>query len=418
MLNRRKSLSDEGRPTRSVLSDIHEMRQSDVRFESGRSFGLSYRISPDTDTLAQEIAKSCAFDNSLSLSAMPSLTVMQRDILEVLSGLFHIGEGMGGCLTSGGTESIFLAVKSAVASAEKRGFSSSSIVGPSTAHPAFRKACEVMKVRWIPVPSDAGELVSADDFSEALRSDTIMAVGSAPCYPWGLIDDIEKLASIASARQIPFHVDACIGGMLLPFFEQLGLLSSPWDFRVPGVTSISVDLHKYGYAMRGVSAILYRSRDQYYEQCFAFSDWPGGDYRTPAFLGSKPAAPIVSAWANLECLGRSGFLDATRQAHQGANRIREFVESCRHLYIVGEPVLPILAIGAHERDIFAIGDELRGRGWYTQQQSKPASIHLMVSAGNSACVGEFLEDLELICDLDLPVSAGAPQFYGQSWDGK
>lgn len=401
-------------PENEVLARLDQLRAHDIKFKEGRSFGLTYKASDSVDSLLTKVASAFVVENAFCPSAMPSVTELQQDLVEMTTNLLHGPPSVSGSVTSGGTESIFLAVRVACQVAfEERGLKTGSVVGPETAHPAFRKACELFSLKWISVPVGDDFQVSPLAFESALRNDTILAVGSAPSYPWGMIDDIPAMAHSASKLGIYFHVDACIGGFMLPFLEQLGQKFLKWDFRTLGVSSISVDLHKFGYGTRGASVILYRSEQAMRYQSFTFSDWPGGHFISQTLLGSKPVAPIATAWAVVNLLGQSGYRELMKKASAATERLKAGICSLPGVYVIGLPDCCVLAIGSDEHDIWAVGAYLRERGWYLGQQDRPPALHLMVTAGNLAVVDDFLSDLHMALRVEVPRSSG-PTTYGDT----
>lgn len=232
----------------------------------------------------------------------------------------------------------------------------------------------------------------------AITDRTVLVVGSAPQYPQGVIDPIEELAALAAAVDANMHVDACMGGFILPFMERLGEEIPLWDFRVPGVTTISLDVHKLGYAPKGASIILHRSKNLRRYQTYTFDDWLGGFYASPSMQGSRSGQPMASAWAVMQRLGLDGYERLTRTTIDTARKIREGVHAIDGLTIVGKPVAQLMAItiadGWHERlDIFAVGDALAERGWYLDRQHRPDSLHATISNGNVPVADQFLADL-------------------------
>lgn len=409
------ALSPRGWPTTTVIEELDRLARHDVDFHAGRSFGLTYKGSDALDDLLREVAAKFALENGFGLSAMPSLVAMENDIIAIATGLFHAPAGARGTVTSGGTESIFLAVQAAARRAGIRDASSrGSIVGPRTAHPAFRKACDLMGITWISVEPGPDFHVDPAAFVAALRDDTMLAVGSAPSYPWGMVDDIAVLSRAAGARGIPFHVDAAIGGFLLPFLDQLGADVPAWDMRLPDVTSISADLHKYGLSARGASLIIQRDPATHAHQSYSEPDWPGGAYMTRTMLGSRSAAPIATAWAALHHLGREGYMAMTRAALAAKADLIAAIEDIDGFHIVGTPIATILAIGSDKHDIIAIGHELTARGWYVGQQQHPRSLHFIITAGNLPVMEEFTRDLAVAAASTAPAALVAINGYGHS----
>jgi glutamate/tyrosine decarboxylase-like PLP-dependent enzyme len=333
-------------------------------------------------------------ENALSPAAFPSLREMQRDVIAISTDLLHGAEDVGGTMTSGGTESIVMAVKAARDKMRaERGIERGRIVVPRTAHPAFAKAAHYLDLEFAQMPLGEDLRTHASDLDAMLTGNTVLAAGSAPAYPFGMIDPIPELAAIAAERGIPFHVDACLGGFLLPFLERLGQTVAPWDFRVPGVTSISADLHKYGYAIKGASVVLHRPKTNLRYQVFQFSDWPGGTYGTQAFQGTKPAPPIAASWAVLHYLGEEGYLRLARQTMAATQRLLAGIEALDGVLVWGEPEMSVFALGSREHDIFAVGDILDERGWHCDRQEGPPALHLMVSPRHELVIDEFLADL-------------------------
>jgi glutamate/tyrosine decarboxylase-like PLP-dependent enzyme len=226
-----------------------------------------------------------------------------------------------------------------------------------------------------------------------VTSNTVLIVGSAPNYPHGMVDPIPELAALAGERGISFHTDACVGGFLLPFMERLGHEVPPFDFRVPGVTTISADVHKYGYATKGVSVIAHRGQASLRHQMFLYEDWPGGLYGSPAMAGARPAAPIAAAWAVMQYLGEEGYLRLTGIVMDAAQRLREGIASTPRLQIWGDPLASVLAFGSSEIDVMAVGDAMDDKGWHLDRQRNPDALHLMVTPNHAHIVDAFLADL-------------------------
>jgi glutamate/tyrosine decarboxylase-like PLP-dependent enzyme len=255
------------------------------------------------------------------------------------------------------------------------------------------KAAHYLDLEWTQLPLGDDLRTRADALAGAISDDTVLAVGSAPAFPYGMIDPIPEMAAIAQQAGVPFHVDACLGGLLLPFLEKLGYELPSWDFRVPGVTSISADLHKYGYAIKGASVVLHRPKSNLRYQVFQFADWPGGIYGTQAFLGTKPAAPIAAAWAVLHYLGEEGYLRLARETMDATARLIAGISALDGVHVWGQPDMSVVAIGSQTHDIFAVGDALNARGWHFDRQEGPPALHLMASPRHALVVDEFLSDL-------------------------
>jgi glutamate/tyrosine decarboxylase-like PLP-dependent enzyme len=267
------------------------------------------------------------------------------------------------------------------------------IVLPSTAHPAFLKACHYLNVlpRIVPVREDK----RADPVKtmDAINEQTVMLVVSAPCFPFGVIDPVEEFSRIARQRNILLHVDACMGGFMLPFMNEAGYPVPPFDFSLPGVTSISLDPHKYGYSMKGVSVILYRHPEMRKKQFFVCTDWPGGIFASTALLGTRSGGPLASAWAMIKLMGKEGYIQMVRDVMEAVNTLKPAVQALPGLRIISNPDMSILAITSDEFDILYIADLLEEKGWHLDRQQLPDSLHFTVSAGNIRVIDDFIVDL-------------------------
>jgi glutamate/tyrosine decarboxylase-like PLP-dependent enzyme len=352
--------------------------------------------------LLQDALALYSAENGLNVLAFPSIGTMQHDIVRNTATLLGADEAASGgdvegYLTSGGTESLLQAVKTARDVARQdRGIPHPQVVVGESAHAAFTKAADYFDVELIRVPVGADYRVDVNALADACSDATIMVVGSAPTYPHGVVDPIADIAALALERGILCHVDACMGGFLLPFLSQLGRFSEPFDFRLPGVTSMSADVHKYGYASKGVSVILYRTRELARHQIFATKDWLGGFYASTAMAGTRPAGPIAAAWAVLMHIGVNGYLELTRTAHDAAVELRAGIESINGLAVRGDPPATVMAFGAADPaslDIFAVGERLAADGWYLDRQNRPDSLHATVHAGSAAAVPYLVRDL-------------------------
>jgi len=397
------TIPDEGWSKDDVLARMAEMRTRDVDYHNARAFGLIYPTTPDVDELLLEVGNLTLLENALNPYAFPSLKDMQRDVVKIAGDLLSGGNGheVGGAMTSGGTESIFLAVKTARQEArEEKGLpmGRGRVVVPRTAHPAFRKACLYLDLEWVQLPMTDDLRTDPDAMLDAITDDTILCVGAAPAYPFGMIDDIPAMAAISAEHGIPFHVDACIGGYVLPWLERLGFPIPPWDFRVPGVTSISADLHKFGYVFKGASTVLHRPKERIRHQVFTFDDWPGGMYGTMGFQGTKGAAPIAAAWAMLHYLGVDGYCRLAGMAMEASQKLQAGVTAMDGVHVWGEPDAVVMAIGSESHDIQAVGDALNAKGWVMDRQLGPSALHLMVSPRHLEVYEEFLADLETSLD--------------------
>jgi sphinganine-1-phosphate aldolase len=417
-------MPQKGLPRGEVMQQLMHMKEGDQDWRGGRVFSLVYSAGDDVHELLQDALSLYSAENGLNVLAFPSIGTMQHDIVSITATLLGAddpasGGGVEGYLTSGGTESLLQAVKTARDVARHdRGIRFPRVVAAESAHAAFTKAADYFDVELIRVPVGPDFRVDIDAMDDACTDTTIMVVGSAPTYPQGVVDPITDMAALASERGILCHVDACMGGFLLPFLTQLGRFTEPFDFRVPGVTSISADVHKYGYASKGVSVILYRTHDLARHQVFATADWLGGFYASTAMAGTRPAGPIAAAWAALMYIGIDGYLELTRTAHDAALALRAGIESIGGLGVRGDPTATVIAFGAQDPaslDIFAVGERLHGEGWYLDRQHRPDSLHATVHAGSAATVPFLIDDLRrAVKAVGMTRTADRSTTYGQS----
>jgi glutamate/tyrosine decarboxylase-like PLP-dependent enzyme len=389
-----RQLPEHGSSLDDVMERLRALQVNDADYHNARTWALIYNAGPEVDAVLQAAGSHTLLENALNPFVFPSLREMQRDVVAMVNDLLHGDGDTGGSMTSGGTESIFMGVKTARDRMRaERGIQKGRVIVPRTAHPAFGKAAHLLDLEFVQQPLGDDLRTHAETLPPLITDDTVLIVGSAPAYPFGMIDPIPEMARIAMERGIPFHVDACLGGLLLPFLERLGQEFTPWDFRVPGVTSISADVHKYGYGIKGASVILHRPKSNLRYQVFQYDAWPGGTYGTQAFLGTKPAAPIAAAWAVMQFLGEEGYLRLARQTVDAAERLRAGIEAIDGVRIFGEPDIGVYAIGSDTHDIFAIADVLNQRGWHFDRQEGPNAIHLMCSPRHAVVMDEFLADL-------------------------
>ncbi len=412
-----------GLPRGDVMQRLITMKQGDQDWRGGRVFSLVYSAGDDVHDLLSDALALYSAENGLNVLAFPSIGVMQHDIVCNTASLLGAddpasGGAVEGYLTSGGTESLLQAVKTARDVARDRGIVRPSVVAGESAHAAFTKAADYFDVDLVRVPVGRDYRVAAGALADACTDETIMVVGSAPTYPHGVIDPIPDIAALALERGILCHVDACMGGFLLPFLAQLGRVDVPFDFRLPGVTSMSADVHKYGYASKGVSVILYRTHELARKQLFVTTDWLGGFYASTAMAGTRPAGPVAAAWAALMHIGYQGYLELTRIADDAARLLRAGIEALAALEVRGDPPATVMAFGARDPgalDIFAVGEQLAADGWYLDRQNRPDSLHATVHAGSAATVPALVEDLDrAVRSVGSARAASRDTTYGQS----
>jgi sphinganine-1-phosphate aldolase len=390
------ALPPTGRPSEQVLRDLELFGADDPDYRHGRLWSLVYWLDEAHDEFLARAGRMYASANGLNPGAFKSLKRMESEIVASVATLLHGDDAVCGVLTSGGTESCLLAAKTYrdLARAE-RGVRRARMILPVTAHVAWFKAAEYFDLEPVLLPLDDRLRTDISQLERLIDRDTVMILGSAPEYPHGTIDPIEAMGEIALRKGVPLHVDACVGGMILPFMALNGVALPPWDYRVPGVTSISADLHKYGYAAKGASTITYRSLDLFAHQAFVKEDWPGGVFASPALLGTRAGGAYAAAWATLQHLGVDGYRDLARYTHEAFTRLRDGVAKIPGLVVLGEPSGPLLAYGSCDPAvaIYAVGDRMDARGWSVNRVQRPEGLHAMVTAQHLDVVARYLADL-------------------------
>jgi glutamate/tyrosine decarboxylase-like PLP-dependent enzyme len=392
-------LPERGLTKDEILAALEAKRGRDVRWQEGRTFGMVFDGGHELHEVAEAVAVRFLHENALNTQAFPSLAEIQSEVVAGTAALLHAPTDAAGFMTSGGTESILSAVKAAREQGRiERGIAAPEMVLPDTAHAAFHKAAHYFGIAARKVATGPDFRADVDAMAAAVNANTVLVVGSAPQYPHGVIDPIPELAALASEAGANFHTDACMGGFVLPFMEMLGYDVAPWDFRVDGVTSISADVHKLGYAPKGASVVVYRSKELRRHQTFVFDDWLGGFYGSSGVLGSRSALPMATAWAVMHSLGIDGYKRLTEATIDASRRMIAGVRAIDGVTVLGEPEAHLLAIAAapgwEERiDIFSVGDALAQNGWFHDRQTPPDSLHATVSAGNAAVIDDYLRDL-------------------------
>lgn len=392
-------LPEHGMSKEEIIEALAAMRGNDVRWQDGKTFGMIYDAGPEVHEVIEAVAPLFVHDNALNTLAFPSLAQIQREVVGATASLLHGPETASGFMTSGGTESILMAVKSARERGRKeRGITEPNIVAAESAHAAFHKGAHYfgLEMRKVSVLADFRADVGA--MSDAADTNTVLVVGSAPQYPQGVIDPIQEIAALAADLGSNMHVDACMGGFVLPFMELNGEELPPWDFRVEGVTSISADIHKLGYAPKGASVILHRTKELRKYQTFTFDGWLGGFYASPNMQGTRAGLPMALAWAVMHTLGTDGYRRLVAETIEARRKMVAGIREIEGVTVLGEPQAQIAAIATEPGfedsvDIFAIGDAMAERGWFHDRQGPPDSLHATVSAGNVGVIESYLDDL-------------------------
>ncbi len=392
-------LPEKGRPIDDVIAELESKRAHDVRWQDGRTFGMVYDGGPSVHEVAERAAKLYLHENALNTKAFPSLGAIQAEVVRWTADLLHGPQSAAGFMTSGGTESILCAVLAARERGRKeRGLTQTHMIVAESAHAAFHKAAHIYDIKLSKTKVRADWTADTQAMANAVGPNTVLIVGSAPQYPQGVLDDIPAIAALASAADANCHVDACMGGFVLPFVEKLGRAVPPWDFRVDGVTSISADIHKLGYAPKGASVVLYRDKNLRAYQTFVFDDWLGGFYASPNLQGTRSGLPMATAWAVMQHLGLEGYLRLTTAMLRNADQMREGIAAIDGIRVLGAGTYHLVAMAADPAakrrvDMFALGDSLLKRGWFHDRQTPPDSLHSTVSNSNTGVMDHYLKDL-------------------------
>jgi len=411
------SLPQHGLPAAEVLGTLDQMKQHDVRWREGRAFTLAYYAGDDVANVADEAYRRFSGENALNTDAFPSLRRIQAEVVDIAGTWLGAGAGAAGFMTSGGTESLLMAVKaSRERGRRERGIERPNVVLPTSAHAAFEKGCYYFGLESRRVPVGADWRADASAMAAAIDDNTVLVVGSAPQYPQGVVDPITAIAALAAERDINCHVDACMGGVTLHYLARLGYPVEPWNFAVPGVTSMSVDLHKFGYTAKGASVIMYRSKQLRAHQTFVTDNWLGGVYGSSGILGTKSGGSMGAAWAVMQYLGDDGYLRLTAAARTATEQLADSIAAHPDLRLLAVPDTMLLSFVAAEPealDVFAVADALWRRGWYVDRQGPPSSLHCTVNAVHAGRIDAFVADLhESIDEVKAAHAAGQQGAYG------
>ena len=374
---------------------LEQRKAGDADWRHGRSWSLVYYGGDEHDAFLKQAYAVYFSENGVSPTAFPSLARMEAEVVSMALWLMRAGADGVGTMASGGTESILLAIKSYRdrARAQGRIDGTLEILVPESAHPAFLKAADYFGLRAVPIRLGTDFRADPEDASAKVTSRTICIVASAPCYPYGVVDPIGALAEVAMQHGIGLHVDACLGGFILPFMRRLGRPVPDFDFQVPGVTSISSDLHKSGYTAKGASLVLYRTAELRSYQFFLTADWTGGLYGSTTMTGTRPGGAVAAAWAALMRIGVDGYTDLTRRALGVAKRLTDGIKEIPGLFVLGEPDMTVFAFGSDTHNIFSIARRLQEARWRMDRQQRPDCLHIIATPNHEQSVEPFLRDL-------------------------
>ncbi|KAK7862379.1 hypothetical protein R5R35_004164 [Gryllus longicercus] len=397
------SLPENGKNDKEIVEMVEKyLSLGDYKWSEGYVSGAVYYYNKNLIKLLTEVYGLASYTNPLHPDIFPGVCKMEAEVVRMTANLFNGGPLSCGTMTTGGTESIVMACKAYRNYAFERGIKHPEIVLPRTAHPAFDKAAEYFRMRITHVPVDpVTTKVDLKAMKRAISRNTCMLVGSAPNYPYGTMDDIEAIAALGRKYNIPVHVDACLGGFVIVFMRKCGYSIPPFDFSVPGVTSISADTHKYGNAPKGSSIVLYSDPKYRHHQFCVTTDWPGGVYGSPTVNGSRAGGIIAACWATLLHFGLEGYVNATKKIVETTKYIEKGLREMNGIFVFGTPVTSVIAIGSNDFHIYRLADALSENGWNLNPLQFPSGIHLCVTYMHTAegVADRFLSDVKKFLDV-------------------
>ncbi|CAL8299712.1 unnamed protein product [Merluccius merluccius] len=405
-----------------VLDLIREYQTlNDVQWEKGWVSGAVYWGDETLTKLLVKVYGDFAWSNPLHPDIFPGVRKMEAEVVRMTCSLFHGGLESCGTVTSGGTESILMACKAYRDMAYERGIKHPEIVAPKSVHAAFDKAAHYFGMKLVHVALDKDTMkVDVKAMKRAINRNTAMLVCSAPQFPHGIIDPVEEVANLAVRYKLPLHVDACLGGFLIGFMAKAGYPLAPFDFRVKGVTSMSADTHKYGYAPKGSSVILYSDKKYRHYQYFVAPNWQGGIYASPSIAGSRPGGIIAACWATMMHMGENGYVDATQKIISTARTIKTEVRKIQGVFVFGDPEVSVVAMGSEDFDIFRLSNALGSKGWNLNTLQYPSSIHICCTVLHTQpgvaerFVSDVREQVAIIMKNPKEKTTGMGAIYGMA----
>ena len=388
---------ERGRSTEAVLTELKGFKEGDCDWQHGRAPLFVFKATDEVYELGRAAFFEYFSENALGgKRAFPSVKRMEDEVVAMGLDLFHAPAGAAGFMTTGGTESIVLAVQTCrdwTRKQRKAPKFRGNIVAPYSVHPAFEKGAKLMdlEVRRIPVGKDFR--ADVDAMAAAIDDDTMMIVGSAPCFPFGVIDPIEDLAVLARKRDLWLHVDACVGGYIAPFVRMTGRDVPHFDMRIEGVSSLSADLHKFGFCPKPASTVFYNTEEKAAHQYFDFDGWPNGRFMTGTIVGTRPSGGVAAAWAMFNHLGIEGYKKIATDLMAFIDAYKSGVKAIDGLRILGKPHLSIVAFGSDELDVFRVAEVMSEKGWLPGLVQQPRAIHRMMSMVHEVSKDDYLSDL-------------------------
>ena len=399
-------IPEKGRKKTDILEELATMAQEEnAKWETGQVSGTFYHAGEEHRAFLNKVFALFSHENTIQFDLCPSMSKMESEIISMTAKMLNADaakthspqDQVCGTVTSGGTESILMAMKVYRDwGREAKGISAPEIITPHTAHPAFDKSGEYFGIKIVQIPvSEPDFRVDPGTVEAQINANTVAIVGSAGNYPYGLIDPLESLSAIALKHGVGMHVDGCLGGFIFPWLEKLGYDIPPFDFRLPGATSMSADTHKFGFALKGTSVVLYRNNIFRRHQYFSIPDWPGGLYASPTAAGSRSGGLTAATWAALVYLGEEGYLKAARSIMAVADKIKSGIEAIEELTLIGDPTF-VISFRSEELDVYHINDFMKTKGWRFNVLQLPPALHFCVTMPQTFAenVAErFLDDL-------------------------
>lgn len=415
-----EKLDWQGKSEEEVLQLVKrylEIRSVDWR--DGKLSGAVYNADGPLTDLLTKVYKAFAWSNQLHPEVFPDTRLMEGEVVSMVAKMFHGDDSVCGSVSSGGTESILLAAKAYMHLAKSKGIKKPNMVVPETIHAAFHKACQLMGIEYRTVPLDKNTFkVDINKLKSAVNSNTCMIALSAPNFPHGIIDPVKQVAQFAKSRSIPLHVDCCLGGFILPFMHKAGFELEEFDFRLPGVTSISCDTHKYAYAPKGTSVIMYRNKEYLHHQYFVSVDWPGGVYASQTLGGSRAGVTIAGCWAAMLYFGEGGYVEYCRKIVSLTRELVERINAIDELYVIGEPGAMVVAFASDVINVYSLGDAMNKRKWHLSPLQYPSGLHLALTAVHTRVnlIENLISDLrECIEEVrSCPIDGSLAALYGAS----
>lgn len=417
-----KLLPAQGLTQKQVLDSIRQYQTlNEVQWTKGKVSGAVYWGDEKLTELLVKVYGEFAWSNPLHPDIFPGVRKMEAEVVRMACTLFNGGPESCGTVTSGGTESILMACKAYRDMAYERGIKHPEIIAPVSVHAAFDKAAHYFGMKLIHIPLEKKTMkVDVKAMKRAISKNTAMLVCSAPQFPHGIMDPIVEVGKLAERYNIPFHVDACLGGFLIVFMEKAGFKLEPFDFRVKSVTSISADTHKYGYAPKGSSVVLYSDKKYRHYQFFVAPDWQGGIYASPSMAGSRPGGIIAACWATMVHMGENGYVDATRKVVQTSRIIAAGLRKIEGLFVFGNPEVSVVAIGSDDFDVFRLSNALTSKGWNLNTLQFPSSIHICVTMRHTMpgvaehFINDVKEGVAIIMKNPKEKTTGVGAIYGMA----